>query len=199
MAERTRREAKGAADALYAKLEAQARGQRELLVKQAEGLTSLVRAAGGNPTQAAMLMITDKLPELVNTQVEAIKNLKIDKVTVWDSGTADGTPTTARFLSGMLQSLPPLQNLFEMAGMTLPDALDVRADKGEDVHAAEVRTRLRAKSKMCLRTKSKTRLLHTRRQNVTLSQVLLPCRNGRKGGRYGLCLGCDEVAPKTFL
>ncbi len=139
VAERTRREAQGAADALYAKLEAQARGQRELLIKQAEGLTSIVQAAGGNPTQAAMLMITDKLPELVSTQVEAIKNLKIDKVTVWDSGTGDGTPTTARFLSGMLQSLPPLQNLFEMAGMTLPDALDVRADKGEDVHAAEVK------------------------------------------------------------
>ena len=29
----------------------------------------------------------------------------------------------------MLKSLPPLQNLFEMAGMTLPDLLDVRADK----------------------------------------------------------------------
>ncbi len=132
VAERTRREAQGAADALYAKLEAQARGQRELLVKQAEGLTAIVQSAGGNPTQAAMLMITEKLPELVTTQVEAVKNLKIDKVTVWDSGAADGTPTTARFLSGMLQSLPPLQNLFEMAGMTLPSALDVRADEAPD-------------------------------------------------------------------
>jgi len=31
-----------------------------------------------------------------------------------------------------LQSLPPLQNLFEMAGMTLPSALDVRADEAPD-------------------------------------------------------------------
>lgn len=138
VAERTRREAKGTADAIFVKLDAQARGNRELLVKQAEGLTAIVQAAGGNPPQAAMLMITDKLPELVATQVEAVKNLKIDKVTVWDSGASgDGTPTTARFLSGMLQSLPPLQNMFEMAGMTLPDVLNVKPspaeqdDKGE--------------------------------------------------------------------
>jgi flotillin len=76
-------------------------------------------------------MITDKLPGIVETQVEAVKNLKIDKVTVWDTMGGDkGGPVTAKFLSGLLQSLPPLQNLFEMAGMKLPDVLDVRR-KGE--------------------------------------------------------------------
>ncbi len=127
-AERIRREAMGQADAMYARLEAEARGNREILLKQAEGLKAIVDAAGGNPQLAALLMITGRLPELVSTQVEAIKNLKIDKVVVWDSGAQDGTPTTARFLSGMLQSLPPLQSLFEMAGMKLPDVLDVKAD-----------------------------------------------------------------------
>lgn len=135
-AERLRREAKGAADALYAKLEAQARGQREVLTKQAEGLTAIVQAAAGDPSKAAMLMITDKLPDLISTQVEAVKNLKIDKVTVWDSGTAEGTPTTAKFLSGMLQSLPPLQSLFDMAGLKLPDVLDVRPPAAVDVAPA---------------------------------------------------------------
>ena len=40
------------------------------------------------------MMITDKLPELVKTQVEAIKGIKIDKVTVWDNlgGNGNGTP-----------------------------------------------------------------------------------------------------------
>jgi flotillin len=129
VAEQTRRVAQGDADALFVKLDAQARGNRELL---AEGLASIVQAASGDPSQAAMLMITDKLPELVATQVEAIKNLRIDKVTVWDSGASgDGTPTTARFLAGMLQSLPPLQNMFEMAGMTLPDVLSVKPSPAE--------------------------------------------------------------------
>ncbi|MBN1486109.1 MAG: flotillin family protein [Anaerolineae bacterium] len=126
VAERYRREAKGQADALYAQLEAQARGNREVLLKQAEGLQAIVAAAGGNPNMAAMLMITEKLPDLVGKQVEAVKNLKIDKITVWDSGSgsADGTPTTARFMSGMLQSLPPMQDLLNMAGMSLPEFLE---------------------------------------------------------------------------
>jgi flotillin len=131
VAERYRREAKGEADAIFVKLEAQARGNRELLTKQADGLKSIVDAAGRSPPLAALLMITDKLPQLVSTQVEAIKSLKIDKVTVWDTmGGEKGTPTTSRFLAGLLQSLPPLQNLFEMAGMKLPEVLDVSAKPG---------------------------------------------------------------------
>ncbi len=132
-AERLRREAKGQADAIFAKLEAEARGNREMLVKQAEGLQAVVEASGGDPSLAAMLMITDKLPQLVEAQVEAVKNLKIDKVTVWDSGVGpDGKTSTASYLSGLLQSLPPLQNLFEMAGMNLPEILRVREQKAKE-------------------------------------------------------------------
>ena len=36
--------------------------------------------------KAFHLLLIEKLPELVKTQVEAIKNIKIDKITVWDSG-----------------------------------------------------------------------------------------------------------------
>jgi len=133
VAERFRREAKGQADAIFLKMEAQARGNMEILTKQAEGFKALVASAARDPKLAALLMITDKLPDLVGKQVEAIKNLKIDKVTVWDSmggGGKDSVPTTAKYFSGLLSSLPPLQNLFEMAGMKLPDFLDV-AKRGE--------------------------------------------------------------------
>lgn len=131
VAERFRREAKGEADAIFLKRDAEARGNREILMRQAEGLKSIVDAACGNPQLAALLMITEKLPKLVATQVEAIKNLKIDKVTVWDTMAGDkGGPTTAKFISGMVQSLPPLQNIFEMAGMSLPSLLDVSGKSG---------------------------------------------------------------------
>jgi flotillin len=83
IAEQTRRMAKGEADAIFMKMDAQARGIYEILSKQAEGFEQLVKAAGNNSKDAVMLMIADKLPELVKTQVEAIKNIKIDKVTVW--------------------------------------------------------------------------------------------------------------------
>ena len=58
----------------------------EILTKQAQGLDQIVKAAGNNSKDAVLLLVADKLPELVKTQAEAIKNIKIDKVTVWENG-----------------------------------------------------------------------------------------------------------------
>ncbi len=119
-AENIRRRARGEADAIFAKMEAEARGVYETLSKQADGMAQLVKAAGTSD-EAVRLLIADKLENLVATQVEAIKNLKIDKVTVWDNGqSADGKTATANFLSGMLKSLPPLDDMYSMAGLKLP-------------------------------------------------------------------------------
>lgn len=128
VAESIRENAKGEADAIFAKMEAEAKGLFEILTKQAEGYKDVVAAAGGDPTKAFQLLLIEKLPELVKTQVEAVKNLKIDKITVWDSGTnADGNTSTANFVSGMMKTVPPLNDLFNMAGLNLPTYL-----KGED-------------------------------------------------------------------
>lgn len=123
-AEQVREKAKGEADAIFAKLEAEARGLYEILTKQAEGLDRIVKAAGDNPKDAVLLMIADKLPELVKLQSEAIQNIKIDKVTVWDGGqNPDGKGSTASFVSGLYKAVPPLKDIFDMAGMDLPTYL----------------------------------------------------------------------------
>ena len=123
-AEQLRRKAKGEADAIFAKMDAQARGTLEILAKQADGFGQLVAAAGGDAQQAITMLITDKLPELVKTQVEAVKGINIDKVTVWDGGKGDnGKTATANFVSGLMGSVPPLEELFKMAGMSLPNYL----------------------------------------------------------------------------
>ncbi|MCR5325158.1 MAG: flotillin family protein [Bacteroidales bacterium] len=123
-AEQIRRKAKGEADAIYAKMDAQARGVLEILTKQASGFQQLVGAAQGDAQKAVLMMIADKLPELVKTQVEAVKGINIDKVTVWDGGKGEnGKTATANFVSGLMQSVPPLQDLFKMAGMELPNYL----------------------------------------------------------------------------
>ena len=127
-AEQIRRKAKGEADAIYAKMDAQARGILEILTKQAQGFGQIVGAAAGDPQKAVLLMIADKLPELVKTQVEAVKGINIDKVTVWDTGNgADGKTATSNFISGMMKSVPPLDDLFKMAGMELPGYLKGKA------------------------------------------------------------------------
>ena len=123
-AEKLRRTAKGEADAIFAKMEARARGTLEILSKQAEGFNRMVAAAAGDPQKAVLMLIADKLPELVRTQVEAVKGIKIDKVTVWDGNNAkDGKTSTANFISGLMGSVPPMQDLFKMAGMNLPEYL----------------------------------------------------------------------------
>ncbi len=123
-AERIRRQAQGEADAIFAKMQAQANGYQEILTKQAQGFAQIVQAAGGDANAAVQLMIADKIEELVRTQVEAIKNLNIDKITVWDSMSGEGgSSTTSNFLSSILKSVPPMNEMFKMAGMELPTFL----------------------------------------------------------------------------
>ena len=129
-AEQKRVNAKGEADAIFAKMEAEAKGLYEILTKQAQGYDKMIQAAGGDATKAYTLLLLEKLPELVKTQVEAIKGINIDKVTVWDgagSGT-DGKTSTANFVSGLMKAVPPLSDLFEQAGMSLPEYLGKRHD-----------------------------------------------------------------------
>ena len=141
-AEKIRRLAKGEADAIYAKMDAQARGMLEILSKQADGFNQLVSAAAGDPQKAVLMLIADKLPDLVKTQVEAVKGIKIDKVTVWDgNGTKEGKTATSNFISGMMKSVPPLEELFNMAGMSLPSYLKGAAAEDQTPEATESETK----------------------------------------------------------
>lgn len=144
-AEKVRRQAKGEADAIYARQEAEARGIYETLSKQAQGMDLLVQAAGG-ADEATRLMIADKLEKLVATQVEAIKNIKIDKITVWDGGqNANGQTSTSNFLSGLLKSLPPLDDLYKMAGLNLPKIvapteIEEQVETEQPIQPAKIKT-----------------------------------------------------------
>lgn len=137
IAEQLRRKAKGEADAIFCKMDAEARGVREKLTKQAEGMDALVKSAGTAP-DAVRLLIADKLENIVAEQVKAISGVKIDKVTVWDGGqNADGKTSTANFLSGLLKSLPPLEEIYNMAGLSLPKIISPvkEQEKAENVSA----------------------------------------------------------------
>ena len=141
-AEQKRVNAQGEADAIFAKMEAEGKGLFEILTKQAQGYDKMIQAAGGDATKAYTLLLLEKLPELVKTQVDAIKGINIDKVTVWDTNGgngADGKTSTANFLSGLYKSVPPLAELFEQAGMNLPEYLGKKdapaADEAETEEA----------------------------------------------------------------
>ena len=65
---------------------------------------------------------------------------KIDKVTVWDSGNSEnGKTSTANFISGLYGSVPPLQEMFNMAGLQLPDYLKGKSTEEIQVMAEEAK------------------------------------------------------------
>ena len=137
-AERRRRVAKGEADAVLLKYEAEAKGVRLLLDSKAAGYQSLVGSCAGDARSAATLLMIEKIEAVVERQVEAIKNLKIDKITVWDSAGGDGKgSSTANFISSLVKSLPPLQDVAGMAGVELPDYLGRMKEKGTEGNSSE--------------------------------------------------------------
>ncbi len=123
-AEKIRREAKGDADAILVKYQAEAEGLQKVLEAKAKGYEGLVQSCNGDARAAATFLMVEKLEQIVDMQVEAIKNLKIDKVTVWDSGGGNGEGnSTSNFFSGLIKSLPPLHEVAAMAGLELPEYL----------------------------------------------------------------------------
>ena len=121
--------AKGEAEAILAIRQAEAEGIQKLLDAKAKGYKQLVEACGDDAKSAATMLLIEKLEEIVKVQVEAIKNIKIDKITVWDSGNnnvgADGSKgsTTSNFISQFVKSLPALHDVASMAGLELPQFL----------------------------------------------------------------------------
>ena len=131
-AERKRIAALADAAATYAKLEAEAKGQYEIMSKKAEAIARMVQAAGGDPRAAFQLMMIEQLPQLAETAAKAISNIKFDKVVVWEGGNASGDGSavggSAGFIQGIARSMPPMmQVLRDVAGVELPTFLGTMA------------------------------------------------------------------------
>ena len=123
-AEKRRREAQGEADAILATYEAEAKGVQMVMEAKAEGYRRLIEACGTDAQVGPTLLLIEQLPKLVAEQVKAISNLKIDKITVWDTGpNGNGRNSTSEFLAGMVNVLPKLHELAQQAGIELPAAL----------------------------------------------------------------------------
>jgi flotillin len=118
--------AKGEAEAILSIKQAEAEGIQKLLDAKAKGYKQLVEACGHDSKSASTMLLIEKLEEIVKLQAEAIKNIKIDKITVWDSGNGgEGNKgsTTANFVSQIVKSLPALHDVASMAGLELPQYL----------------------------------------------------------------------------
>ncbi len=129
LSDQRRIEAQGEADAIFARLDAQARGEYEILAKKGEGLRQIVDGCGG-AQEAFQLLVLEHLEKLSENAAKAIQNIKFDKVVVWDTGSGNGNGGTAGFLQGLASSLPPMLNIMrDIGGIEMPDALGRILDK----------------------------------------------------------------------
>ena len=133
-AEKARRIALGEADAIKAKYFAEAEGVKAVLEAKAQGYQKLVSISNNKPEVATSFLMIEKIEDIVSKQVEAIKNIKFDKITVWDGGAGSSQgSTTANFMKDLIKSLPAMHDLASQAGIELPPILG----KVEDCQAAE--------------------------------------------------------------
>jgi len=133
-AEKVRRIANGEADAIRAKYFAEAEGIKAVLEAKAQGYDKLVAISNNKPELATSFLMIEKIEDIVGKQVEAIKNIKFDKITVWDGGAGSGNgSTTANFMKDLIKSLPAMHDLAQQAGIALPSVLG----KVEDINAIE--------------------------------------------------------------
>ena len=102
--------------------QAEGQGVKAVLEGRAEGFRQLVSSAGGNAGEAVVVLVADQLPGLVDSQMKAISNLKIDKVVVW-GGTEDGKSGISSLLKDLITGLPPVTDLAKAVGVELPPVL----------------------------------------------------------------------------
>ncbi len=118
--EQSIRIAQGEAEAKLARMKAEAAGVQAILDGKAKGYEALVGACQ-NANQAASLLLIEKLQEIATIQAQAIQDLPIEKVIVWDGGGSDGG---LKGLGGRLMgALPPMHDLARQIGLEMPDFL----------------------------------------------------------------------------
>lgn len=113
-------QAKAQEDAAKHEAEAVRAKERAPLEGKAEGFKAIVDAAGGDAKAAAMLLIVEQLPKIVEAQAAAIANIDFGEITVIGGGSS-GAEGAANFLRSTTSMLPELHTIAKAAGIELPD------------------------------------------------------------------------------
>ncbi|MBT3191820.1 MAG: flotillin family protein [Verrucomicrobia bacterium] len=125
--------AEGEAQATLARMTAEGKGVQAILDGKAEGYQRLVDACNSGE-QAASLLLIEKLQEISRIQAQAIQDLPIDKIFVWDTGGEN------QGMSGlgqrMMGALPPMHELAKQIGLDLPEYLGKTASEKAKPEAA---------------------------------------------------------------
>lgn len=126
--EQSIRVAQGEAEAVLVKMRAEGQGLQAILDGKAAGYKGLV-AACQTAQQTATLLLIEKFQEIAEIQAQAIQDLPIEKIFVWDGGGKEGG---LNGLGGRLMgALPPMHELARQVGLDLPDFLGKMAEESK--------------------------------------------------------------------
>ena len=120
--------ADGQAAAVLAKMTAEAKGIQAILDGKAEGYRQLIASCNGVAQSAATMLLLEKLTDVAGIQAQAIKDLPIEKVFVWDTGGGEGGGL-ANLGQRLMGALPPMHTLAKQVGLDLPEFLGKLAEE----------------------------------------------------------------------
>jgi flotillin len=109
--------AEGQAEATLVQMNAEARGVQAILDGKAEGYANLVKACA-SAEQAASLLLVEKLIDVARIQAQAIQDLPIEKIMIWDGGGQQGG--LGSLGQKLMGALPPMHELAKQVGIDLP-------------------------------------------------------------------------------
>ena len=109
---------RGQAAAIQAALEAKASGFRQIV------------DAAGDARAASGLLVTEQLPQIVETQASAVRGLSFDKVIVMGGGN-DKSGSVGGFVQNLVTGTLPLHELANSVGVELPSYLGKSAEVTE--------------------------------------------------------------------
>jgi flotillin len=115
--------AQAAAEAELLRMQAEATGAQAILNGKAHGYKALFEACGNEASFTAALLLIEKLENVANLQTQAIKNLPIEKITVWSGGNGAGGSGLNDLGRQIMGILPPMHELAKSVGLELPTYL----------------------------------------------------------------------------
>lgn len=117
------KEAEAQAQSIKMSAEAESEKIEKVANAKAEGYKKLVNAVGKDNISSVLMI--EKIEEISKINAEALKSIKIDKITVWDNGkdNANGKSGLAGFVDNFAGSIPVMHDIAENAGVKLPNYL----------------------------------------------------------------------------
>lgn len=128
------KEAEAEATKIKLAAEAEAEGIKAVMDAKSAGYLNMVTAIGKE--NLSTIMMLEQLVEVTKVKTEALQNLKVDKITVWDNPSSDaskeGRGGINGFVDNFANAMPGMHEIAKDAGITMPAYLGtLDSDKAE--------------------------------------------------------------------